>query len=186
MYSVESYFLQKKRIGKKETNQSYCKHRQKYKHCPEKQWNVTWVYSIKILTWLQEADNDSCGWYVTKKKERGRKQLSFLYPVVLQVVCFWGQVVHVVKTMCVSTNMRSQCLNILLQRKKARDKRCQIWCKVNRTKQQTWIKQQLQILSFSFCRQVPTYLTGNLPLGPTSGCRVTPQNPPKPRLVKTN
>lgn len=23
-----------------------------------------------------------------KKKKRGRKQLSFLYPVVLQVVCF--------------------------------------------------------------------------------------------------
>lgn len=108
--------LQKKWIGK-EKNQSYCKHTQKYKHCPKKQWNVTWVYSIKISTWLLEADNDSCGWYVTKKKE-----LSFLYPVVLQVVCFWGQVVHVVKTMCVSTNMRSQCLNILLQRKKARDK----------------------------------------------------------------
>lgn len=50
MYSVESY-IQKKRIGK-ENNQSYCKHTQKYKHCPKKQWNVTWVYSIKILTWL--------------------------------------------------------------------------------------------------------------------------------------
>lgn len=161
MYSVESYFT-KEENRKKEKNQSYCKHRQKYKHCPEKQWNVTWVYSIKILTWLQEADNDSCGWYVTKKRER--KQLSFLYPVVLQVVCFWGQVVHVVKTMCVSTDMRSQCLNILLQRKKARDKGVKYDVKSternNRPESNSSCKYFLSHLPTS-----STYLTGNLPLG---------------------
>lgn len=143
MYSVESYylfyyffkyffFLQKKRIGK-EKNQSYCKHTQRYKHCRKKQWNVTWVYSIKILTWLQEADNDSCGWYVTKKKK-----LSFLYPVVLQVVCFLEvKSYNAVKTMCVSTNMRSQRLNTFATEKQGKEtnvsKRMQRWWKEKQT-----------------------------------------------------
>lgn len=45
VYSVESYFYKNKKIGgEKEKGekkkQSYCKHTQKYKHCPrkKKQW----------------------------------------------------------------------------------------------------------------------------------------------------
>ena len=49
-------------------------------------------------------------------------------------------------TKCASTDMRSQCLNSLLQRKKARDTGCDV--DVNTKKRgQTWIKQQLQIPS---------------------------------------
>lgn len=76
----ELFYKNKKIGGEKEKGekkkQSYCKHTQKYKHCPRKKnnGNVTWAYSSNILTWLQEADNDSCGWYApNKRKERKKK-----------------------------------------------------------------------------------------------------------------
>lgn len=66
-------------------------------------------------------------WVICYKK----KKLSFLYPVVLQVVCFWGQVVHVVKTMCVSTNNEVTMSEYFATDKKGKRQRCQIGCKVN-------------------------------------------------------
>lgn len=64
-------------------------------------------------------------WVICYKKKE--KKLSFLYPDVLQVVCFWGQVVHIVKTMYASTNMRSKCRIFATEKKGWR----QIGCKVN-------------------------------------------------------
>ena len=61
--------------------------------------------------------------------------------------------------------MRSQCLNILLQRKKARDKGCKV--NVKSTERQTWIKKKLQILSFfsaNMCDGRWDSLIENLPL----------------------
>lgn len=153
MYSVE--FLQKKR---KEKSHSYCKHTQKYKHCPKKQWNVTWVYSIKILTWLQEADNDSCGWYVTKKNK------------LFISSCTSSSVLLRSSRTCSQTNVCIYRHEVTMSEyfateKKGKRQRCQIGCKVNGKKQQTWIKQQLQILSFFFeCNIKLVSLTGNLPL----------------------
>lgn len=76
MYSVESYLFiyfftkeEENRKKKKRINHTV-KHRQKYKHCPEKTMECNMGFTaLRFSTWLQEADNDSCGWYVTKKKE---------------------------------------------------------------------------------------------------------------------
>lgn len=166
MYSVESYFLQKKRIGKEKRINHTVSTDRNISTVSKKQWNVTWEYSIKILTWLQEADNDSCGWCVTKKK----KKLSFSYPVVLQVVCFLRSSRTCSQKQCVYLPTWGHNVWIFCYReKKAGDKRCQIGRKVNaesmEKKQQTWIKKQLQILSLfaskcnMWCVSLKTYLS---------------------------
>lgn len=78
-------------------------------------------------------------------------------------MCFWGQVIHVVKKQCVSNQHEVTMSEYFCYReKKARDKRCKVNVKSMERKQQTWIKQQLQILPVV----LPTYsLTENLPLG---------------------
>lgn len=88
-------------------------------------WHENTAFRLDMTSKRQTMTRAGDRVTTTKKKTKKTN------PFVLQVVCFWGQVVHLVWNNA-SADMRSQCLDILAtedkKKKKAEDKRT---CKEN-------------------------------------------------------